>query len=77
MNYLEIVQTVILIILLDRSILIRKHYKFAIETQIMSRTFNSQKKEFYFAFWIYCKMPQQEGYGRYGGRRLFYFKINI
>lgn len=64
-DYIEIV---LLLLILDRSLILRKHYKFAIE-------FNKNSYKYYWAFWIYCKKSQDEMYSRNGGKRLFYFEF--
>lgn len=64
-DYIEIA---ILLILLDRSILIRNHYKFAIE-------YTKDKYVHYWALWIYCKQAQKDTYGRYGGKRILYINF--
>jgi len=61
---IDLIQTLLLMVLVDRSILIRHRYKFAIETS-----------KGYFAFWIYCKISNEEVYAKQGGKRLFYINF--
>lgn len=67
---LEIIQTVILLILLDRSLLLHNKYKIAFE--YTKYTYYDQTTR-YFAIWLYCKKAQGEHYGRNGGKRLFHY----
>lgn len=66
---MEWVQTILLIILVDRNLILRARYKFAIEHDLPDRY-----RVGYFAIWIYCKKAQSEFYGRDMGKRLFYFR---
>lgn len=66
-NTIEIVQTIILIILLDRQLILRNKYKIAIENYY----------PFQFDLWIYCKKSQNEVYTRDGGKYLFRIDLNI
>lgn len=68
MTFIHILQTAILIILLDRNLVLRDRYKIALEHDKPSQ-FNKG----YFAIWIYCKQKQDDTYFRSGGRRLFHF----
>lgn len=70
MRIADYVEIGILLLLLDRSILLRKHYKLAIE-------FIKFPGKYYWALWIYCRNPQDERYTRNGGKRLIWFEISI
>jgi len=66
---IELIQTILLIILVDRQLIIRDRYKFAIENHI-----NAQYSP-YWALWIYCKEGQNEMYWRSGGKRLIMIRF--
>jgi hypothetical protein len=68
--YLEILQTALLIILVDRNFILRDRYKIAIENE---KPYDKGKR--YVAIWIYCKESGNDFYGRGGGRRLMYFNF--
>ncbi len=76
MNILEFIQTILLIILVDRSLLIRNRYKLAFEFVKYQRGMYTTDK-WYFAIWIYCKKGQEETYWRSGGKRLFHITKKI
>ena len=72
---IEYIQTIILIILLDRQLLLRNRYKFAIEFFKGYKSYNGNENDSAkgsFAIWIYCKKPQEEIYTRNLGKQLFY-----
>jgi len=65
---IELIQTILLCILVDRQLIIRNRYKFAIESRM-------DKIPPSWAFWIYCKRPGDEVYWRSGGKRLIFIKF--
>lgn len=68
MIFIQIFQTLCLLILIDREFILRKKYKIAFE-------YSNTSYHKYFAVWIYCKMPQSDCYSRNGGKRLFFIEI--
>jgi hypothetical protein len=78
MNYLEILQTILLIILVDRNLILRDRYKIAIENDSPYYNGLSNKMEKrYIAIWIYCKGKDKDFYWRTGGKRLIYFRLRF
>lgn len=65
----EILQTVLLIILIDRNLIIRERYKLAIEHEKPT-----QWNTGYFAIWIYCRQKNESRYIRCGGKKLWHFQ---
>lgn len=76
MNW-DVIQTILLVVLVDRQLILRKRYMIAIEHTLpkYSNYFKAWS-EGYFAVWIVCKKGQDEKYSRDGGKRLFYFHYN-
>lgn len=70
MNWIELIQTILLIILVDRQLIIRNRYKFGIEFDAPDKYGRG-----YWALWIYCKKGEREGYMRDGGKRLIHFRF--
>ncbi len=68
-NWLDLIQTLLLMILVDRKLILRDRYKFAIENHI------SQQYSPYWAFWIYCKKKEEDYYWRSGGKRLIMIRF--
>ena len=68
MEWIELIQTILLIILVDRTLILRNRYKFAISNR---RPIPGSKG--YWDFWIYCKSTQGDKYMKSGGKRLFGF----
>jgi hypothetical protein len=66
---IELIQTVLLAILVDRSLFIRSRYKISFENYPATRY-----NQGYFQVWILHKRGQDEFYQRCGGRCLLYFK---
>ena len=66
MSWVEMFQTVILIALLDRQLIIRDRYKF---------TFSVNKPSDYICGYVYfgilCRKGQDQHYMREGGRKIF------
>jgi hypothetical protein len=62
-------QTILLIILVDRNLILRDRYRFGIECNKPTKYGRG-----WFAFWIYCKKAQGEYFMRDGGKCLFSFK---
>lgn len=65
---IELIQTILLVILVERSLLLRNRYKFAIEFNMPGRDIRG-----YFALWIYCQQKDAQNYWRLGGKRIFGF----
>ena len=68
MNWIELIQTALLVILVDRQLIIRNRYKFGINHNPPDNYGRG-----YWALWLLCKKGDREGYWRDGGKRLFYF----
>ena len=70
MNWIEMIQTVILIALLDRQLIIRDRYKFAFSINKPSDYVRG-----YIYFGILCRKGQDQHYMREGGRKIFRFEF--
>lgn len=67
---MQIIQTILLVILVDRNLILRDRYKIAIESNMPTKYIRGS-----FAIWVYCKKSQNDQYMRNGGRRLLAFSF--